>query len=59
MPLPALLTALDEATGGRVIRADDAWVVDGRDAPADLRRSGGAIKVTDKQAGLYVELTVR
>jgi hypothetical protein len=59
MPLLALLAALEEATRGRVIRADDAWVVDGGEAPAELRRSGGAIKVTDQKKGLFVELTVR
>jgi Metallo-beta-lactamase superfamily len=59
MPLPALLTVLEETTGGRVIRADDDWVVRGAGAPAELKRETAAIRVTnDRKAGLYVDVSV-
>jgi hypothetical protein len=59
MPLPALVTALEAKTGGRVIRTDDNWVVHGGDAPAGLKPAGAAIRVTnDRKAGLYVDVAI-
>jgi hypothetical protein len=59
MPLPALLTALKEKTGGRVIRADDDWVVTEGAPPAALNQGHNPIRVTGQKGKLYVEMTVR
>lgn len=57
MPFQDILEELGRRTSGRVIRADDPWVVDSQDGAPFATPSGSLLKVRHKQ-GLYVELEI-
>jgi len=56
MPFGAILTALERHCGGRVIRADDAWLTNG--TPAPFATPSGSIRALSVQPGLWVELEI-
>jgi len=58
MPLPDLVTALQAATKGRLIRADDAWVGSTETTP-EFAVPSGCIAGLRHEQGLWVELDFR
>lgn len=57
MPFDAIVTALDARTAGRVVRADDPWLVSTNVDPP-FRLPSGSLHGLRHQAGLWVEFDV-
>lgn len=57
MPFKDILEALEERTGGRVIRADDAWIASGSGLPG-FDVPSGSLRAVQHGPGLWVEFEV-
>jgi hypothetical protein len=54
MPFPEIVEELTRRTGGRIVRADDAWLTDA-DGQAPFTAPSGAVRAVRHGAGLWVE----
>ncbi|MGE0415446.1 MAG: hypothetical protein AB7O80_01465 [Acetobacteraceae bacterium] len=57
MPFTDILDALKARAGARVVRADEAWVVDGV-VPATLAGGGGSLRAVRCKSKLWVEFDI-
>ena len=56
MPFETRLADLEKRTSGRVIRADDAWVVQGAQSPCN--EPAGSLEEVKPGGGLWVDLKI-
>lgn len=57
MPFPPILDALGQRAGGRVIRADDAWIGD-EAVETPFQFPSGSLRALRRGGGLWIELDV-